>query len=349
MLYHFTRLRHFGLRKALSSFYRTPSLSAAYLGRMYFELLRLANSVKADFYIAHYPESLVVAFIAAQKYQALLGYDAEDFHTEEGYNQIVQKHTELIEGALLPICSHVTAASGIIADELAAKYQIQRPVPIHNVFPWSERETIDGLNKDRCGSELSLYWYSQTIGLNRGIQDAIRAASLITRPVQIHLRGSISEETKNTLVELARSCNVADRLFFHPRVSPRELISRAVEHDVGLALEQPVDTSRQISVTNKLFHYLLAGLCVIATDVPGQRYVLEMCPNAGYLYTPGDAVSLAAILQRLADNPELLQQHKAAALDAAHTRWNWETESQYLVDSIHNALSQTDKRLKGGG
>jgi glycosyltransferase involved in cell wall biosynthesis len=338
--YHSTRFRHFVARNIFSNYYQSLTASGAYLGRTYFELLRLTGSIKADLYIAHYPQSLPVALNAAKKHDALIGYDAEDFHTEEGTDSRVQAHIKHLEGKILPRCVHVTATSSLIADRLASKYGIERPVPVHNVFPWAERAAIDGQTKDRRGEALSLYWYSQTIGLNRGIQDAIQAAGLVNRPIQIHLRGTVSDETQTVLSDLARACGVADRLFFHSRVSPHELISRAVEHDIGLALEHPVDTSRQISVTNKLFHHLLAGLCLIATDVPGQRYVLEASPEVGYLYAPGDVAALAAILQSLADNPELLQRHKAAALEAARTRWNWEIESQHLVNSVRQALGQ---------
>ena len=43
-----------------------------------------ACAVPADLYIAHYVAALPAAGAAAQRHGALLGFDAEDFHSGEG-------------------------------------------------------------------------------------------------------------------------------------------------------------------------------------------------------------------------------------------------------------------------
>jgi len=343
-LYHFSGIRHFiarNLPRTISKFRRIAETGH---GRVYPELARLAASEPADFYIGHYPDGLAAAAYAASRWRALLAYDFEDFHVGEGKNIKVQQRVEIIEQRYLPRCMYLTAASPLMADALSKHYSIKRPIPIHNVFPWADRETLDGKIKDRRGDALSIYWYSQTIGLDRGIQDAIQAAGLIDAPIQIHLRGALSEEVKQALLALAAECGLADRLYFHERVSPTELLSRAVEHDIGLAAEQPVDTSRQISVTNKLFFYLLAGLCVAATDVPGQRRLMDTIPDAGFLYPVGDHDALALQLKKFIDQPELLTRYKLGALHAAQTTWNWEKESQKLVEAVTTSLSKSSNK-----
>jgi glycosyltransferase involved in cell wall biosynthesis len=232
----------------------------------------------------------------------------------------------------------VTAASPGIADALADRYRIPRPTPIYNVFPWADRAGIDGDRKDRRGPALSLCWYSQSIGLDRGLQDAIRAAGLLRGDFQLHFRGTLEPSVSRELLRVARECGVAERLHLHPQVPPGELLSRVVEHDVGLALEQPVSFNRLATVTNKVFLYLLAGLAVAATDTPGHRAVLNTCPEACLVYPPGDHAALAAGLQRWLDSPQLLQRARRAALEAARTRWNWETESRRLVELVAGVL-----------
>src|SRR2546429_488447 len=83
---------------------------------------------------------------------------------------------------------------------------------------------------------LPLYWYSQTVGLDRGIQDAIRAAGLLQGKIQLHVRGTIALSVRCELESVARESGVAGQIHFHPQVAPRDLLSRAAEHDVGLAL-----------------------------------------------------------------------------------------------------------------
>jgi glycosyltransferase involved in cell wall biosynthesis len=171
----------------------------------------------------------------------------------------------------------------------------------------------------------------------------VRAAGALSQPVQIHLRGSLSEPVKQALLSLAREsgAGVAERLYFHPPVSPMELLSRTAEHDVGLALEQGHPINYALTVTNKLFLFLLAGLAVAVTDMPGQRDVLATCSDAGFLYPAGDWRALAGRLERWLRCPEELRVCREAALTAARTRWNWERESQKLLESVAGALAKS--------
>jgi len=335
-----SKLRYYIFRRLPALFLACTKLAEHSEGRVYTELAQLAALEKADLYIGHYPVGLAAAHYAASRWKAKLGYDFEDFYTEEHpQNKKQTQRIKIIESRYLPHCSYVSCASELIADEIVKRYNIGEPLVIHNVFPWSERNKIDGEIKDRKGTSLSLYWYSQVIGEDRGIQDAIRAAGLLKEKVQIHLRGYLSGEVKNKFLALAKECGVEAGLYFHSPVSPTELLSRTVEHDVGLALEQPVNSSRMLAVTNKFFFYLLAGLAIAATDLPGQRKIMSTCSNAGFLYPPGDYKALAQHLHRLISEPRLLESHKHAALKAAEERWNWESESNKMVNKIASLLN----------
>ena len=336
------RQKSFGFLAAASN--RWGTAERAY-SRLFTEQLHRAILERADLYVAHNPQALPVAAAAAEHYGVNFAFDSEDYHvgefTEAQQNSVQFRLLNYLESKYLPRCVYVTTPSEPIADALVKRYGIRRPTTVHNVFSWSDRTTLDGKVKDRSGDALSLYWYSQIIGLDRGLQDVIRAAALLSGSVQIHLRGKLSESVRAELMGLAKEYAVADRIFFHAPVPPSELLSRAAEHDVGLALEQPVNENRNVTVTNKVFFYLLGGLALAASDTTGQRKIVSACPDAGFLYSPGDHESLAAGLQELIDSPELLLQRKVASLQAAQDRWNWEIECRQLVLLASSALTQT--------
>lgn len=307
-------------------------------GRTFPMLVQAAIRIKAHLYIGHYAEGLAAAGIAAARTGALLGFDAEDFHTGECNGAAELKRTDFIQRRYLPRCEWVSAASSGIAEALADRYGIRQPVTIHNSFPLADRGYLDGFRRDRQSDSFSVYWYSQAIGLDRGIQDAIRAAGRLKGPIEIHLRGRLDPRVREALERTAREVGVEGQLFFHPTVSPSELLSRAAEHDVGLALEQPNTRNHTLAATNKLFMYLLAGVAVAATDLPGQRSVLGNHPDAARLYPPGDENKLAAILEHWRSDRGALLHAKMAALDCARRRWNWEHESQELVERVSAVL-----------
>ncbi|OGW75525.1 MAG: hypothetical protein A2Z72_05820 [Omnitrophica bacterium RBG_13_46_9] len=339
MLYLKSYLRHNIYERFPSFLLRFGGLAEYGEGRMYKELAELAASEKADIYIGHYPTGLAAAAFAAFRWQAKFAYDMEDFYAEEKIPSLQKKRIETIERRYLPYCSYVTIASELFADEIVRRYKIPPPLIVHNVFPWAARENIDNKIKDIRKDGLSLYWFSQVIGEHRGIEDAIKAAGLLKDKVQIHMRGTVYGTMRRKILALAHKCGVKDAIYFHPPAVPEELLSRTAEHDVGLALEEPLCClNRNLSISNKIFLYLLAGLAIAASDTLGQRNVVSSCPDAGFIYKSGDYRSLADNLNRLIQDPVRLRRCKEASLTAAHERWNWERESEKFVEKLKNIL-----------
>lgn len=315
--------------------------------RLFDELLSKVLTEPADLIIAHNPQALPVAGAAAAKLRCRFAFDSEDFHTgeflEDQQSSPEARLLSRLEAKYLKQCVFVTTPSEPISDALQRKYQIDRPIAIHNVFPWKDRRELDGQIEDRRGDGLSLYWYSQVIGLDRGLQDVIRAASLLRGTFQLHLRGILRPDVHSELMDLARQFRVAEKIVFHEPVHPSKLLSRTAEHDIGLSLEQPLSENRNLTVANKAFFYLLGGLAVVASTTEGQRNALANMNSAVTLYDPGNYGALALELQRFIDSPELLKQAKSNALRAAETRWNWEVESQRLLTLVEKVLDLEDE------
>lgn len=298
------------------------------------QLTRTACAQPADVVLGYTFGALPVAVRAAERLDAIAGFDIEDLHAGELPDEprfaAALEIAEHVERRYLPRCRTLTAASDGIADAIAATYGVSRPFVVLNTFPLAERPAEP---PPRAGAP-SMYWYSAVIGRGRGIEDALGAMALLKRPVELHLRGTIAPEYRVQLESEATRLGVARRVFFWPQASPPELVALAAQHDVGLALELGATRSRRVAVTNKLLVYLLAGIAVAATDVPGQRAILDAAPGAGFLYPPGDSAALAAGLESLFAN---LAPARAAARAAGERRFNWEAEAPRLVRYLEGA------------
>lgn len=341
-LHYKTKLRHFAARRLPGCLYRFSRFAEFAEGRVYKELAKLAALKKADIYIGHYPAGLAAAAYAARQWEVKLGYDSEDLHTGEfPENSKKTQRVKIIEQRYLPLCSIITASSALIGSELMSRYKVKKPLVIYNVFPLEERKSMGKQKKEKKRKEVSFYWYSQVIGLDRGIQDLIKAARLVKGNFQIHLRGHIREDVQKKLKNLAKKNGVEKKLYFHSFIRPGELLFRAAEHDVGFALEWPVNRNRNISVSNKMFFYMLAGLAIAATGTAGQKQIMENNPQIGFLYKPGNYEELAAKLNELILSPGKLAACKEASLEAAEKTWNWERESKKLTENISKILEKT--------
>jgi glycosyltransferase involved in cell wall biosynthesis len=192
--------------------------------------------------------------------------------------------------------------------------------------------------KDRKSPRVpSIHWFSQTLGPGRGLEDLFAALPLVEYTAEIHLRGNPAEGFKAWLLERVPE-SWRDRIFFHGLVSNEELLSRIAEHDIGFAGEVPYCRSRDLTVTNKILQYLLAGLAVVASDTAGQREIAKQTPDAVLLYPAGNARALAARINELLVRSESLERTKVAALRAAEKVFCWERQEGALLEAVTQAF-----------
>lgn len=296
----------------------------------------------ADLYIAH-SESAIAAAIDLRRAGRRVGVDMEDWFSEDLLPE-ARKHRPIrllrdLERRLLRQGAYSACPSNAMSEALAREYDWSRPTVIYNAFPWADRQSLDDLLKDRRDRRIpSVHWYSQTLGEGRGLEDLLAALPLMEHEVEIHLRGNPTAGFDSWLAGRVPK-NWQDRVFVHGLVTNEDLLSRIAEHDIGFAGEMKYCRSRDLTVTNKILHYLLAGLAVVASDTTGQREVAEQAPDAVELYPSGDAPALATRLNVLLESPRNLALAKAAALRASEQIFCWERQQKVLLEAIHRAVS----------
>lgn len=306
-------------------------------------LSRAARRVSADLYIAHNLAALPAAWAAARMHGARLQFDAEDFHRGEAHETPETAArlavTRRVEAAFVPRAHAVTAASEGIADAYAAALGIARPTVVLNVFPRADRDVPlpDGAeDEEREPGTRTLYWFSQTIGPDRGLDDALAALPSLPDDVHLALRGGWSPDFREAFFARAAALGVASRVRTLVPAPPDEMVARAACHSVGLALEQPDTVNRDLCLTNKAFTYLLAGVPVVATNTTGQAAVAHAIPVAVALVPPGDGAALAAAALRLLGDASA----RSAARQSAE-RYNWDVEQERFLAVVHDVLGRT--------
>ena len=310
---------------------RRPSLADHGYVTALSELTKLAASETADWFIAHAQAALPVAAKAAQKWNAKLGFDCEDLLSEMDSDR--SANVLSIERRYLPNCQYVSVPSEAIGHRLVEEHGIAAPVTLYNVFP---NKLADGLKPPsaRTANRIRFHWFGQTIGEGRGIEEAIVGLNKLSEPTELHLRGFVNDAYCASLKTLAKSSGDLLSVFFHPQIAHDELIQSMGQFDVGLALERPANVAYALTVTNKVFSYLLAGLAVAATDTPGQKEVMDQIPSAGFVYPAGQPEMLARGIQKWLAEPDSLRRTKQGAWGAARERFNWDHEKQRFLNAL---------------
>lgn len=336
-IYWLSRIRHKFANIFVSKFgYRfgLPELSIA---RGSLNLMRKVKGLKADLYIAHNLGALPAATIAAKNNHAKCAFDAEDFHRQEvtnDYNSGEFKLKKIIEDKYLPKVDYLTTASPLISETYKKLYPAIHPETILNVFP-SQRNRLKKKKKN-----LRLFWFSQNIGKNRGLEEVICSLAY-QENVELHLLGFSMPSIKDYFKKLSeQSAFRSENIYYYAPIPSNEIIKFASQFDIGLATETGFPLNRDICLTNKIFTYIQAGQAIIASDTAAQKWLLESYPEMGFIYNRTKINQLTGIIRNYLSNSELLEEHQAKALKYAQNELNWEHDEKKFLKKIVNTIGK---------
>lgn len=303
-------------------------------------LLSRASAAKpADLYIAHGLAALPAAAFAARRNVAKFGFDAEDDHvaelTDAPENRLEIAIRRRIESHFLPLCQYISAASPGIARAYKDRYGLS-VLPILNVFPLVQAPS--GPIRVNRNDGLSIYWFSQTIGPDRGLEQLILGLSRMREKVSLTIRGSDFLGYSEKLRVLAAETGKQNALEFLSPAPPDEMVRLAAHYDVGLASELNTPPNRAISLTNKIFVYLLAGIPVLLSDTPAQREIACELGEAGRLVDLHNPDLVASCLDGWASDRKSLAAAKQKAWLLGQTRFNWDLEKKHFLRQVTQSL-----------
>jgi glycosyltransferase involved in cell wall biosynthesis len=298
--------------------------------RMLPEMKTALKNIKTDLYIAHTLAALPAAAWAANYHKSKYAFDAEDFHSGETNHLINRERIISFENEFLKDCSYISTASPLSTKLYQFRYPNLKIITLNNVFPFNYLDN----EKVSVSKPVRLVWFSQTLGLNRGIKEFFTAINhLDTKSFELHLRGSHKPNIKNELLKTI-DMKWHSRIFFYPQCAPGDLGDWLKQFDIGLALEIKENLNKDICISNKIFQYISAGLAVIATNTQGQKWVLTQAPNIGVVI-PHDKMELAAEqLKYWSENIEQLKITKQNSINAAQSLFNWDLEKNKLLQQI---------------
>jgi glycosyltransferase involved in cell wall biosynthesis len=301
------------------------------IARTAYFMIRDAKKYKADIYIGHNLGALPATVNAAKANQKPCGFDAEDFHRNEvsdnANNTDVAIRTN-IEERYFPELDYLSASSPLIASAYRKLFTNLNPTVVLNVFPIDKRVS----QPENNNGPIKLFWFSQTIGHDRGLEEVIKALEQFDKDTfELHLLGQIDP-----------AFNVSNKIaiHFHEPIPSDQVIHFASQFDIGLAVETGSPLNRDICLTNKIFTYIQAGLCIIASDTSAQTQLMSEYPGIGKIYQKNNPQSLADVLTYYQQHKDELFKARSNAFEAAKGKLNWESESKNFLNLVEQTLAR---------
>jgi len=313
---------------------------AGFYAALQLGLLRALSRIDIDAIWANDLDTLLPAFLVARAKRLPLVYDSHEYFTEAAglTGRPFQRGVWLmLERAIFPRLKAVITVNEGIADAYLERYPRahggrplvvrnmprKRTEPVHTSTNWRERLGVPA-------NAPLLIVQGAYLDVDRGVVQAVDA--LREQPTWYLVVVGAGEEW-----EWARN-QVAEfngRLVVLPKMPFEELCGLTASADVGLSLDQGVHGNYLMSLPNKLFDYIHAGIPVVASPMPEVVRVVEGW-KIGYVVkdsTPsGIAEAVGVVLNRS------ISEWKAACARAA-SALHWGEEEKQIVQALKQAKS----------
>ena len=311
-----------------------PLMRATYLRTLLRIILHL-RSVRFDVLQCSELESVIIAvfFSRFSTRRPIVVYDAHEYFPSiiAGYFKLPKPLTvalELLLGGVERLFASFCDAFIVVNDDLARRFSVfRKPLAVvRNIssLAWFDQaRTVNVLRDIDCPVAISTNMHP-----DRGLLDVLQAESLLNKAT-IRVCFVLAGRSKQSLDRLLRQgVRVAGWIEYDLLPS---FLRRA---SIGLALYTPAKSSTktrfQRAEPSKLYDYMMAGLPIVATDLPAIRAIVSR-ENCGVLVSPGDAEALAGAIAKLLDDENARASMAKRARQAAEREYNWEKESQRLL------------------
>src|SRR4029077_20111854 len=177
------------------------------------------------------------------------------------------------EALFLRVADRNLATSPGHAAEIARRHRVAPPRVVRNIAERPARSaTSAGPSSEPAGGGQTIA-YVGAVTDSRGLEQAIAALSQAP-DITLRVLGPGAEPYRELLAMLAMRHGVTGRVLLSAPVPPHRVLEEIAPAAAGAALIQPSCLSYALSLPNKLFEYLAAGLPILAADVPVIREVV---------------------------------------------------------------------------
>ena len=299
-----------------------PLFYIEYNLRLFFALLIR----KSDCIVAIDLDTILPCLFVSKLKKSKRVYDAHELFCE--MKEVVTRPTryrlwKAIEQFAVPRFQHGYTVNEPIAAEFAKLYGSQYAV-IRNLPFQRQRKAISGKKE--------YILYQGAVNEGRSLETLIPAMQYVKLPLWICGDGNYMTQCK----ALVQQYGLSEKVLFKGKVAPEDLWEITQEAFAGITLFENKGKSNYLSLANRFFDYMQAGIPQLCVNYPAYQSVLEkyqvalpiedLSPN-----TIADALNLLISDDVL--HARLANQCKQAALE-----YNWTEEEKKLIAFYHALL-----------
>lgn len=317
--------------------------------------LLLAYRERADLYHLHDPELLIAGLILQRLTKRPVIYDVHENYpkfilSKAWIPRFLRRPFSRLMSTVEPAFAGRLSAVITVTNALKERFERVNPrtITVHN-FPRikppgrPEAPLVTGA-KGLSGTII----YAGNMTENTGYETMLRTAAILRErkiPAGILLLGRIKLANPHPSLERLREELEQAGVLVRDYVPHDQVHSYLASSDIGWVPLQ-ITPDNVLAMPTKLFEYMMAGLCVVASDF-GLLSQIVRDNDCGMLVPPGDAEANAEAICYLLDHPEERLRMGQNARNGAVSRYNWAPEADKLLRLYADLVGQVAVSFEG--
>lgn len=292
---------------------------------------------KADCICAIDLDTILPCLFASKLKNTKRVYDAHELFCE--MKEIVTRPSRYkvwkwIERSAVPQFKHGYTVCEPIADEFKQMYGVDYKVVRNVAFAKSYGLSVAGYETP---STLNLQpstflLYQGAVNEGRSFETLIPAMKNVQAPLHIYGDGNFLQQTE----QLIQQHQLKEKVILKGKRTPDELTAITSQAYAGITLFENNGRSNYLSLANRFFDYIQAGIPQLCVDYPAYRAINDQYEIA-LLIPDTSEESIATGLNLLLTNAVLYDRLKQNCRKAAE-QLNWQEEEKILISFYKNIL-----------
>ena len=326
------------IRRLPLLFHKKFFFYAEYNLKLFFYLL----FQKADLLVANDLDTLLPVHLVARLRKKSVIYDTHEYFTgapEVAGRAPVFFFWKWLEDRLFKRQQTIITVNHSIAQLYHQKYGKELHV-VRNMPPYREPQEPPSRASLGLPEEKDIILLQGSgINVDRGAEELIQAMQPchgLENAVLVIIGGG---NVIDVLKKMVKQEQLEERVRFYPRMPYDRLMEYTRHASLGISMDKDSSLNYRFSLPNKLFDYIMAGVPVLASDLPEVSHIINtyQCGRIAQSHKPGH---IAQCIREMLGNREQLAIWKANCLQAAR-ELNWEKEEKTVMNIYSRYINQT--------
>lgn len=300
-----------------------------------------ASAFIPDLIQVHDLPALEAGVEIARQMKIPLIYDAHELYPEQRSFSFVQRRLcTKQENRLIKFCTKVFTVNDSIANEMARRYHISRPITLLNAL--DPPSTFDSnrpynLLREKLNLPITrkILLFQGGFSRHRNLENLIKAMKILKNPdIDLVMMGF--GDYGAILQALAQKLRLLNkRVYFLPAVSQAELLSYTASADLGIIPYPHVDLNSYYCTPNKLFEFIQARLPILANDSPELRRFVQN-EGFGMVHAMRSKYEIAEAIDEAFEKKQ--NQRWKENLSQQQARFSWEKNKGIYLQAIQEEI-----------